>query len=245
MGLKGKCAVVTGAAKGIGEGIARRLAMEGANVVLSDIDLEGCRKAAEKIRKESGVKAIANKCDVSVAGEVKDMVKEALDEFRRIDVLVNNAGIYPFKPFLELTEADWDKVLSTNLKSAFMCSREAAKAMADGGRIINISSVAARIGYAGLAHYCASKAGMEGLTRAMALELAPRKIKVNAVAPGAIDTPGAGMDEATRRETLALIPLGRIGLPADVAGCAAFLASKDADYITGQVLVVDGGWTVQ
>jgi len=174
------------------------------------------------------------------------MIQATVDEFDSLDVLVNNAGIYPFTPFMDITEEQWDKVIAVNLKSVFLCSQAAARIMPDGSRIIMTSSVASMLGFSGLVHYCASKGGINGLVRALALELAPRQITVNAVAPGSIITPGtSNIDEGSQKATMAKIPLGRLGKPQDIAAAVAFLASEGAGYITGQVLVVDGGWTIQ
>jgi 3-oxoacyl-[acyl-carrier protein] reductase len=146
-----------------------------------------------------------------------------------------------------MTEADWDKVIEINLKSVFLASQAAAKVMKEGSKIVQISSIASLVGFEGLTHYCASKGGINGMLRAMALELAPKKINVNAVAPGAIETPGAGGAQTgdALKQTLSVIPWQRVGKPADIAGAVTFLASPMADYITGQVLVVDGGWTLK
>jgi len=164
-------------------------------------------------------------------------------------VLVNNAGIYPFDKFTEITEEQWDRVIDVNLKGAFLCSQEAAKIMikqGSGGRIVSISSIASIIGYEGLVHYCASKGGINGLTRALALELAPHKIRVNVVLPGPIRTPGVGaLDEKATAGIVSTIPLGRIGEPIDIANAVLFLASDKSDFITGQTLVVDGGTTAR
>jgi 3-oxoacyl-[acyl-carrier protein] reductase len=246
MSLKNKIAIVTGSARGIGRGIAEELAREGCNIVIADLNQQkDCEPAADEIRK-MGVEAIGVGCDVSKKSDVENLINKTLEKFGRIDILVNNAGIYPFKPFLEMQEGDWDKVISINLKSNFLCSQEAAKRMTEGGRIISISSVASLIGFVGLTHYCASKGGINALVRAMALELASKKITVNAVAPGAIQTPGAsGGSEEQTKQTIALIPAARMGLPADIANAVAFLASDKSDYITGQVIVVDGGWTLR
>ncbi|MBN2884320.1 SDR family oxidoreductase, partial [Patescibacteria group bacterium] len=164
-----------------------------------------------------------------------------------IDILVNNAGIFPFKPFLDMTEADWDKVMDVNLKGTFLCSQAVAKQMKTGGKIVSISSIAAYVGFSGLTHYCASKGGIVAMTRALALELADKKINVNSVAPGAIETPGAstGMTPELKKQTEAMIPWGRMGLPEDIANAVAFLVSDQADYITGQTLIVDGGYTLR
>ncbi|HTX86628.1 MAG TPA: SDR family NAD(P)-dependent oxidoreductase [Candidatus Nanoarchaeia archaeon] len=245
MSLKNKIAIVTGSRRGIGLGIAEELAREGCNVVISDIDQKDCEAVAEEIKK-MGVDAIGVACDVSQKSDVENLIKQTVKKFGRIDIMVNNAGIYPFKPFLELSEDDWNKVININLKSVFFCSQEAAKNMGEGGRIISISSIASLVGFEGLAHYCASKGGINGLTRAMALELAHKKITVNAVAPGAIQTPGAsGGSEEQTKQTIAMIPAARMGEPADIANAVAFLASEKSDYITGQVIVVDGGWTLR
>ena len=243
MSLKNKVAIVTGAGQGIGRGIALALAKAKYQVVVSDIDANNCRKVAKELS-VLGAKSLAVKCDVSDKAEVVKLFKQTMKQFGRLDILVNNAGIFPFVAFEQMTEADWDKVIDVNLKSVFLCSQEAAKVMATGGRIINTSSIASVVGFAGLVHYCASKGGVSGMIRAMALELAPKKITVNAVAPGAIETPGAANpDEAAKQQTIAAIPLARMGQPEDIAGAVVFLASKQADYITGQTIIVDGGWT--
>jgi NAD(P)-dependent dehydrogenase (short-subunit alcohol dehydrogenase family) len=238
---KNKTVIVTGAGKGIGKGIALAFAKEKYNVVVSDVDMEACQETAEEI----GANSLAVKCDVSNKADVDNLINEASKKFKNIDVLVNNAGIYPFVTFDKMTEKDWDKVLDVNLKSIFLTSKAVLRAMSSGGRIINISSIASLVGFEGLVHYCASKGGINGMIRALALELAPKKITVNAVAPGAIDTPGAtsAMDEKTRKQTIALIPWARYGLPEDIANAVVFLASEKSDYITGQVITVDGGWT--
>ena len=251
MYFKNKTAIVTGAGRGIGEGISLALAKEGCNVVVSDINLKDCEKVAEGIKK-LGVKAIGVKCDVSNSAEVKELFLKTIKEFGGLDILVNNAGIFPFISFKDMKEADWDKVINVNLKSVFLCSREAAKIMPEQGRIISISSVASFIGFEGLVHYCASKGGINAMIRALALELAAKKITVNAVAPGAIDTPGASQPdqprtaaEAVRKQTIAMIPLSRMGKPEDIANAVVFLASDKSDYITGQTIIVDGGWTLR
>jgi NAD(P)-dependent dehydrogenase (short-subunit alcohol dehydrogenase family) len=190
------------------------------------------------------VKSISIACDVSKKNEVDALIEGTIKEFGQIDILVNNAGIYPYKPFLEMAENDWDKVLDINLKSVFLCSQAASKVMKPGSKIVSISSIASFVGFPNLTHYCASKGGINSFTRALALELAAKKINVNAVAPGAIETPGASMNEETKKATLPLIPAGRIGTPIDIGRAVAFLASDYADYITGQILAVDGGWII-
>lgn len=236
---------MTGAKQGIGFGIAMALAKEGCNVVISDLEQAGCEEAAKKVG-ELGVKTLAVACDVSKKDAVDNLISETVKEFGQLDILVNNAGIFPFVPFADMKESDWDKVLNVNLKSMFLCSQAAVKEMKAGGKIVNISSIASFVGFEGLVHYCASKGGVNGMIRALALELAPKKININAVAPGAIDTPGAsgGSDEQDK-QTISVIPWARKGTPDDIANAVAFLASDKADYITGQVLVVDGGWTLR
>lgn len=246
MPLKNKTAIVTGARRGIGKSIALALAKDGCNVVISDIDEKDCEAVAEEAR-ELGPKALAVRCDVSKKEDVEKLFAKAVEEFGQLDILVNNAGIFPFVPFAEMKEEDWDKVMDVNLKSVFLCSKEAAKILPEGGRIVNISSIAAFVGFEGLVHYCATKGAINSMIRALALELAPKKITVNAVAPGAIDTPGAGetSTEESKKQTIAMIPLSRMGEPEDIANAVVFLASEKAGYITGQTIIVDGGWTLR
>ncbi|MFH0804236.1 MAG: SDR family NAD(P)-dependent oxidoreductase [Candidatus Zambryskibacteria bacterium] len=245
--FKNKTAVVTGAAKGIGYGIALAFAKEGANVVMADLDKTANENSAREIEELTKSKCVGVECDVSKKEDVDALIKTATEKFGALDILVNNAGIFPFKPFLELTESDWDKVLDINLKSVFFCSQAAAKIMKEGSKIVTISSIASLIGFENLTHYCASKGGINGLTRALALELAPKKINVNAIAPGLINTPGvsAGMNDEAIKQMTTIIPWGRAGLPEDIASAVVFLASSQSDYITGQVIVVDGGWTLK
>ena len=244
--LKDKVAIVTGAGRGIGRGIALMLAREGAKVVVSDLNHEDCLSVVAELEKQ-GTQALAVQCDVSQKEAVDKLMAEATAKFGALDILVNNAGIYPFKPFLEMSESEWDKVINVNLKSIFLAAQAAAKIMPAGGKIVNISSIAAFVGFSGLTHYCASKGGMNGMTRALALELAEKKINVNNVAPGAIETPGAtgAMTEEAKKQMNSNIPWGRMGQPEDIAAAVAFLASAGADYITGQTLVVDGGYILR
>jgi len=239
-----KVAIITGSRQGIGFGIAQDLARAGYNIVISDISQVDCDSTASQIQEE-GIKVIGIACDVSDKSQVDNLIAKTIDKFGRLDVLVNNAGIYPFKSFQDIQVEDWDKVINVNLKSIFLTSQTASKFLPKGGRIINISSIASVIGFQGLAHYCASKGGVNGLTRALALELAPQNITVNAVLPGAIATPGAQMPEDTKKQTIANIPLQRIGNPEDIANMVSFLASDKSSYITGQTFVVDGGWTLK
>jgi len=243
--LKNKIAIVTGAGRGIGKGIAIALAEQGCNVVVSDINEDDCTKVSGELNK-IGVKNLVVKCDVSKKSGVDNLIKTTVKKFGNLDILVNNAGIFPFVPFEKMTESDWEKVIDVNLKSVFLCSQAAAKEMKSGGKIVSISSIAAFVGFEGLTHYCASKGGIKAFTQALALELAPKKINVNAVAPGAIDTPGAKMpDEKLKNQTIAGIPWKRMGLPEDIANTVVFLASENADYITGQTIIVDGGYTLR
>ena len=247
--LNGKVAIITGARRGMGRADALLLARAGAKVAVSDISQEECQKVVDEIKKEGG-EALAVKCDVSKKIEVDNLIKNAIDEWGRIDVLVNNAGIVEFKPFIDLTEADWDKVLNINLKGYFFCAQAAAKEMMKqkSGAIVNIASIAMGqqgIGFAGIVHYCASKGGIVAMTEALAAEMAPYNIRVNAIAPGAIDTPMADaskMDPVALQGTLSRIPLKRMGKPEEIANTVLFLASDASSYITGATVVVDGGW---
>jgi len=247
--LSGKVAVVTGARRGMGRAHALLLAKAGAKVVLADISQEDCQIVADKIKKDGG-EAIAIKCDVSKKAEVDSMVNEAVKKWGRLDILVNNAGILQFKPFLDLTEQDWDKIINVNLKGYFLCGQAAAKEMVKrkSGVIVNIASIAmgqVGVGFPTLAHYSASKGGIVALTETMAAELAPHNIRVNAVAPGGIDTPmveAMKSDPKSMEATLARIPMKRMGRPEEVSNLVLFLASDESSYITGSTVVVDGGY---
>jgi len=248
MKLSGKTAIVTGARRGIGRAIALALAGEGANVVVSDISQKDCQKVVDEIER-MGKRGLALKCDVSSSDDVEDMVRRTVAEFGRVDILVNNAGILAFKPFLELTDEDWDKTLNVNLKGQFLCARAAARDMVKNkwGRIINIASISSGgcgIAFPLIAHYTASKGGVMALTEALALELTPQGINVNAICPGAIDTDMAkGVKESGQlAQVLARIPKGRLGQPEEIASLAVFLASEESDYISGTAIVIDGGW---
>jgi len=234
-----KTVIVTGGAKGIGLGIVKMFAENNYNVVVADLDFE----MAEASAKEFG--GLGVKCDVSNKAEVDEMVAKAVAQFGGVDVLVNNAGIYPNKKFEEMTEADYDKVMDVNVKGTILCSQAALKEMKTGSKIVNIASIASFVAFDGLAHYCASKGAILAMTRVMATELAAKKINVNAVAPGVIETPGTkGMDQATINALMPMIPAGRVGQPEDIAGAVLFLASDHADYVTGQTIIVDGGYTL-
>lgn len=238
-----KIAVVTGAGRGIGASIARALACEGARVVIVDIDPNQAEQLAAEIRAAGG-EAFPQAADVSDAEQVKKVFDATVDKYGGVDILVNNAGITRDALLLRMKDDDWDAVLNINLKGAFLCTREAAKIMSKGryGRIINISSVVGQMGNLGQANYCASKAGLIGLTRSNARELARRNITVNAVAPGFIVTDMTNiLPDKVKEELTSQIPLGKLGQPEDVTQAVLFLASNRTGYITGQVLAVNGG----
>lgn len=241
--LEGKVAVITGSARGIGKAIAVLFSKEGAKVVVSDVDDEAGVKTADEI-KGMGFEVIYAHCDVSDPHEAEELVKAALDAFGALDILVNNAGITRDALLVRMKDEDWQRVLSINLTGVFNCTRAAAKAMMRrrSGCIINISSVAGIVGNAGQANYSASKAGVIGLTKSAAKELARWGIRVNAIAPGFIMTEMTEkLPQQEREKLLSTIPLGFPGEPEDVANTALFLASDAAKYITGQVIQVDGG----
>lgn len=244
MGLEGKVALVTGGSRGIGRAIALRLASDGADIALCARNVE----AAESVGRE--VEALGRRClvrqaDVSQSDQADELIKAVVGEMGSLYALVNNAGITRDNLLMRLKDDDWDDVLRVNLKGAFNCARAAARPLlkARGGRIINITSVVGLQGNAGQANYAASKAGLIGLTKSLAREMASRSITVNAVAPGLV--PDTGMTDELSEDVvdgmLANVPLGRPGTPTDVAHAVAFLAAEEAAYITGQVLSVDGG----
>ena len=241
--MKDKVAAITGASRGIGRSIALFLAGEGAKVVASARNSAELEKLVAEI-KEKGGEAIAVAGDVAVTADADRLVDAAVAAYGRLDILVNNAGITRDGLLLRMKDEDWDAVLNVNLKGAFLCTRAAAKVMSKQryGRIINISSVVGEMGNAGQANYCASKAGLLGLTKAVARELARRNVTVNAVTPGFIVTDMTeALPEKTREELAAQIPLGRLGDAEDIAHAVLFLASDGAGYVTGQVLGVNGG----
>lgn len=243
--LKDKVAVVTGAGRGIGQAIAFSLAEAGATLACLDINKELVDSTVGTITSK-GAQAQAWVCDVSDGAQVERVVQEILKTFSRIDILVNNAGITRDNLVLRMKEEEWDAVLNVNLRGAFLMCRAVAKAMirAHAGRIVNIASVSGMIGNPGQANYSASKAGLIGLTRTLARELAKRNITVNAVAPGFIGTEmSAKLGQEVIEEIKQRTPLGRLGEPQDVADAVLFLCSDAASFITGHVLVVDGGLT--
>lgn len=242
--LEGKVALVTGASRGIGSEIAKKLASQGAAVILN---FNGSKEKAEEVKKEieaSGGTAALCQLDVSDYAACEECMKDIIREYGHLDILVNNAGITRDGLLMKMSEEDFDRVIQINLKGAFHTIRFASRQMLKqkSGRIINISSVVGVAGNAGQANYAAAKAGIIGLTKTAAKELASRGITVNAIAPGFIDTDmTAGLSDKVKEAVAAQIPLGTFGKPADVAAAVSFLASEDAGYITGQVLHVDGG----
>ncbi len=244
--LAGKVACVTGAGTGIGVGIALALAEAGADVAVSyHGSEEGARQTAEKIR-GLGRRVLLRRADITQSAEARGLVDATVAELGRIDIMVNNSGVTWPKPFLELDEETWDQTFAINLRGMFLCSQQAARHMVrqgGGGRIINLSSVHGFSSAPRHAHYEATKGGINMFTKALAIELAPYQITVNAIAPGAIEVERyfRTMPGYDRQEMGARIPLGRVGFPADVAPLAVFLASDEASYITGETILVDGG----
>lgn len=243
MDFKGQVAIVTGGGRGIGRAIAEGLAKRGVDLAVADISLDTANDAAEALTK-IGVKAIGIRLDVSKSEEVVKAFEHIRNEFNRVDILINNAGITKDSLLLRMKEEDWDSVIDVNLKGVFLCSREAIKDMSKQryGRIVNIASVTAFMGNPGQSNYGASKAGIIGLTKTIAKEYASRGITANAVAPGFIETAMTDvLPEKVKEEMQRLIPLGRFGTVEDVANAVIFLASPDSGYITGQVIHVNGG----
>jgi 3-oxoacyl-[acyl-carrier protein] reductase len=241
--LQDKIAIVTGGSRGIGKAIAMRLVAEGAKVVVTATTKVGADKTAEEIR-QSGGQATGFEVNVSDAKQVEALIKGTVEQFGALHILVNNAGVTRDNLVMRMSDEDWNNVIATNLTGTFNCIRAASKIMMKqrAGKIINITSVVALMGNKGQANYCAAKAGVIGLTKSVARELASRNVQINAVAPGFILTDlTAGLPEAAKTAMLQSIPLERVGSSEDVAGVVAFLASSDSDYITGQVFNVDGG----
>lgn len=248
--LSGKNAVVTGSSRGIGEGIALALAQQGANVAVNcHSNTEMCSTVASRI-KEMGRESIATQADVSNKDHVEQLFTAVKERWGRLDILVNNAGIIDYAGFEDITEEKWDEILAVNLKGQFLCSQEAVKMMRQNnwGRIVNIASISSGgvgIGFKNIAHYTASKGGVVALTENMAIELAQYNINVNAIAPGAIESDMSSAvqeNEEMLKGTLMQIPKGRMGKPEDIGAAAVYLSSNEADYVTGTVLYVDGGW---
>jgi 3-oxoacyl-[acyl-carrier protein] reductase len=244
MGFEDKTALVTGGKRGIGRAICENFAESGANIIIADIQFELAVLAAEEIAQEYGNKTIGIQVDVSDSSSVKEMIASAIKEFDHIEILVNNAGITRDNLIMRMDENEWDDVININLKGAYNCSRELIRKMMKQryGRIINISSVSGLAGQAGQTNYSASKAGLIGFTKALAREVASRKITVNAVAPGFIPTDlTQDLPDELVEWMMKITPMGRMGSPQEVASAVAFFASDEASYITGQVLSVDGG----
>ncbi len=244
MNLEGKAALITGASRGIGREIALELARQGANVAVNYAGSEAKANEVVDEIKKMGKEAFAIKCDVSNAEEVATMIKETVDRFGHLDILVNNAGITKDNLLMRMKEEEWDDVININLKGVFLCTKAVTRQMMKqrNGRIINIASIVGVSGNAGQANYVAAKAGIIGLTKTTAKELASRNITVNAIAPGFISTDMTDkLTDEVRSEMLKQIPLARLGEPKDIAKMAAFLASDDSSYMTGQTLHINGG----
>ncbi|MBN9416104.1 MAG: 3-oxoacyl-ACP reductase FabG [Candidatus Eremiobacteraeota bacterium] len=243
MRLKDKVAIVTGAGRGIGLVTAQTFAREGAKVALCDLDLPEVQAAAEEIRK-SGGQVLAVQANTSKTESVKELLEKVVAEFGRVDILVNNAGIIRDKQLLKMEEADFDAVIEVNLKGVYLCARHVAEVMAanGGGVILNASSVVALYGNFGQTNYVASKAGVIGMTKVWARELGRKGIRVNAVAPGFIETRMTeGIPDKVMEKLVEKVPLGRMGKPQDIANAYLWLASDESSYVTGHVLSVDGG----
>ncbi|MCX6806681.1 MAG: 3-oxoacyl-ACP reductase FabG [Candidatus Berkelbacteria bacterium] len=246
LNLNGKTAIVTGASSGIGKGIAQYLAKAGANITLAARRLEKLQELAKEIE-SNGQKTLPIKVDVTQKEDIQKMVAETIKHFGKVDILVNNAGILEYKNFLEVDEKNWNDVLNVNLRGYLWAGQEAAKEMAKNksGKIINIASIAGFAAFPQITVYNISKAGVIMLTKSMAAELGPVGINVNAIAPGLIETEMTQdilKDPKTAEGFLAKIPVGRTGKPEDIAGVAAFLASDLSNYVSGETIVVDGGW---
>ena len=244
MKFEGKTAVVTGGSRGLGRAICLELARGGAGVAFCYAGNEAAARETARDIEALGARALAVRCDVSDAAQVDALVKAAVEAFGRIDILVSNAGITRDNLLMRMSEADFDAVINANLKGTFLCMKAVSRLMLKQryGRIVNLSSVVGLRGNAGQVNYAASKAGVIGMTKSLAKELASRGVTVNAVAPGFMETDmTAALPEATRAAAQGSIPMNRLGAPEDVAKAVAFLAGDDAAYITGQVLAVDGG----
>ncbi len=244
--LEGKVALVTGSRRGIGEAIAKKLAENGATVAVTDIDESDCAEVVEEIESQGG-RALCYELDVTDEDQISEVVDDIVEEEGSIDILVNNAGIYKQEELEQMSKKEIESILDVNLKGTILCTRKVLPHMKDqrDGNIVNIASIAGFVGFPESSVYCATKGGVANFTRELALDVGEHGINVNGVAPGVIDTDMTTdllEDEETRKGLLANIPKNRIGEPEDIAEAVTFLASEGADYITGQTLVVDGGW---
>lgn len=247
--LKNKIAIVTGAGSGIGRAIALEFAREGAKVVVADYNGETAQETVEMI-KQAGGEAVVSKTDVSQKEQIEAMVKLAVDTFSGLDILVNNAGVALMADLAHTTDEIWQKTIDVDLKGVFLGTKIAAPEIAKRGKgkIINTASIAGKIGFPGITAYCAAKGGVVNMTREIALDLAPKRINVNAIAPGVIKTNMTKDILADPKQTegmLAQTPLGRFGEPEDIAHLAVYLASDESDFMTGQIIAIDGGWTIK
>ena len=247
--LKDKVAIITGAGSGIGRAIAQHFAVEGAKVVVADYN-EATAKETVAIISQAGGQAIISQTDISKTEQVQAMIKLAVDKFGGLDIIVNNAGVAPMGDVSSTTDEIWQKTIDVDLKGVFLGIRASVPEMEKRGKgkIINIASIAGLIGFQGITAYCAAKGGVVNLTKEAALDLAPKKINVNAIAPGVIKTAMTTdilKDEKTAQTMLVKTPIGRLGEPEDIAWAAVYLASDESDFVTGHILVVDGGWIAQ
>jgi 3-oxoacyl-[acyl-carrier protein] reductase len=242
--LKGKVAVVTGASRGIGAAIAERLAHEGASVVVNYVDSADKATAVVRRIEGDGGQAAAVQADVGKAAEVQRLFDESIKRFGKVDILVNNAGVPLYKMVAEITEAEFDRILTTNVKGVFLTCKQAVRGMSDGGRIVNVSSSVTGLMLSAYVAYAATKGAVEQMTRHLAQELGRRGITVNAVSPGPTDTElfGEGKTEARKQEFARMAALGRLGEPTDIADVVTFLVTDDARWITGQNIRVNGGF---
>jgi NAD(P)-dependent dehydrogenase (short-subunit alcohol dehydrogenase family) len=245
--LEGKIAIITGGGQGIGEEIARRFSAEGAKIVIADMSEKSASRVAKKIEENNG-EAIAIRTEVTSITSIENCVREAVGRFGKLDILVNNAGVFLQAPLLETTESLWDRTLDVDLKGYFFFIKAVVPEMVKqggGGKIINIASNAAEVGFPDSAAYCAAKAGVVGLTKALAVELATQHINVNAIGPCNVQTPMNAhlmADPSFYKFVVDNTPWGRVSVPEDISPAAVYLASAEADYVTGHTLYIDGGW---